>query len=139
MSELQRLAQRELQHLLCARRKRHVALRLRRAAADAGIQVGAHGFDVELDLFQHLGGDALAQSGAGRGSGFGDEDYERAGARIVADAGAAWGADLVCKVKEPLPEELGFLRADLVVFTFLHLAAHAELTKSLVSSGCTAI
>jgi alanine dehydrogenase len=86
-----------------------------------------------------MGHDVLVQSGAGLGSSFSDDDYERAGARIVDDAAAAWAADLVCKVKEPLPEELGFLRSDLMVFTFLHLAAHRELTEALVESGSTAI
>ena len=85
------------------------------------------------------GHDVLVQSGAGRGSGFPDEAYVKAGARIVDDAAAAWSADLVCKVKEPLPDECGFLRSDLIVFTFLHLAAHRELTQALVDSGCTAI
>lgn len=86
-----------------------------------------------------LGHEVLVESGAGRGSGFGDEAYLRAGARIVEDAAEAWGADLVCKVKEPLAGEYEYLRADLTLFTFLHLAAHAELTHRLVESGCTAI
>jgi len=86
-----------------------------------------------------MGHDVLVQSGAGAGSGFPDDAYVRAGASIVGDAAAAWSADLVCKVKEPLPEEFGLLRGDLIVFTFLHLAAHSELTRALVSSGCTAI
>jgi alanine dehydrogenase len=85
------------------------------------------------------GHEVLVQSKAGIGSGFPDEDYERAGARIVGDAAAAWSADLVCNVKEPLASEFGFLRPDVTVFTFLHLAAHRELTEALVSSGCTAI
>jgi len=86
-----------------------------------------------------MGHEVLVQSGAGNGSSFSDDGYERAGARIVADAGAAWSADLVCKVKEPLHAEFGFLRADLSVFTFLHLAAHRELTEALANSGCAAI
>jgi alanine dehydrogenase len=86
-----------------------------------------------------LGHEVLVQTGAGSGSVFPDEQYVRAGARIVDDAEAAWAADLVCKVKEPLPDELGLLREDLIIFTFLHLAAHRELTKALVESGCTAI
>jgi alanine dehydrogenase len=86
-----------------------------------------------------LGHEVLVQTGAGSGSVFPDEQYVRAGARIVDDAEAAWAADLVCKVKEPLPDELGLLREDLIIFTFLHLAAHRELTEALVESGCTAI
>jgi alanine dehydrogenase len=85
------------------------------------------------------GHEVLVEAGAGRGSGFPDEAYLRAGARVVDGAGDAWAADLVCKVKEPLPEEYGYLRAGLVLFTFLHLAAHRELTEALVGSGCVAI
>jgi len=85
------------------------------------------------------GHEVLVQSGAGSGSGFGDDTYVQAGATIVDDAAAAWSGDLICKVKEPLPEEFALLRHDLIVFTFLHLAAHRELTEALVSSGCTAI
>ena len=68
-----------------------------------------------------------------------DEAYLRAGASIVAEPAEAWAAELVCKVKEPLEEEFGFLREGLVLFTFLHLAAHAELTRTLLDSRCVAI
>ena len=84
------------------------------------------------------GHDVLVETGAGSGSGFTDEAYVSAGAQIV-DASGAWSADLVCKVKEPLAEEFGFLRPDLIVFTFLHLAAHRELTTKLIESRCIAI
>ncbi|MGH7858515.1 MAG: alanine dehydrogenase [Candidatus Binatia bacterium] len=87
----------------------------------------------------HLGHDVWIQSGAGAGSSFTDEAYERAGALVVTDAAEAWAADLVCKVKEPLGEEYGYLRSDLVLFTYLHLAAHEELTRRVLDSGCTAI
>jgi alanine dehydrogenase len=81
----------------------------------------------------------LVEQGAGRGSGLFDEEYERAGATIIPGAADAWAAELVCKVKDPLPEEFAFLREGLTLFTFLHLAAHAELTMALVDSGCVAI
>lgn len=87
----------------------------------------------------HMGHDVLVETDAGAGSGFMDEAYVRAGARITSDATGAWASDLVCKVKEPLPEESGYLREDLTLFTFLHLAAHEELTHRLTASGCTAI
>lgn len=91
----------------------------------------------ELSVAGH---DVLVQAGAGEGSALTDHDYERAGARIVADAETAWGdAELVLKVKEPIASEFDFLRSDLTLFTYLHLAAEADLTKALVASGCVAI
>jgi alanine dehydrogenase len=86
------------------------------------------------------GHEVLVQRGAGLGSSLADEDYERVGARIVPDAETAWGeADLVLKVKEPIASEFEHLRPDLVLFTFLHLAAARPLTEALVESGGTAI
>ncbi|MGI8575935.1 MAG: alanine dehydrogenase [Egibacteraceae bacterium] len=91
----------------------------------------------ELSVAGH---DVIVQAGAGEGSALTDHDYERAGARIVADAERAWGdAELVLKVKEPIASEFDFLRSDLTLFTYLHLAAEADLTKALVASGCVAI
>lgn len=91
----------------------------------------------ELTLSGH---EVRVQSGAGLGSSLDDAEYARAGATVVAGAEAAWGeTDLVLKVKEPLPEEYRFLRRDLTVFTFLHLAASKELTEALLESGCTAV
>ena len=91
----------------------------------------------ELSVAGH---DVLVQSGAGAGVSLTDDDYARAGATIVPDAEHAWGdVDLVCKVKEPVADEFGHLRADLTLFTFLHLAAAPPLTEALVASGCTAV
>jgi alanine dehydrogenase len=91
----------------------------------------------ELGLAGH---EVLLQRGAGLGSSISDEDYAAAGAELVDDAGEVWaGADLVCKVKEPVPEEFDHLRSDLVLFTFLHLAAAPDLTRALAESGCLAI
>jgi alanine dehydrogenase len=73
----------------------------------------------------------LVEYGAGLGSRLSDHAYHDAGATLV-DAAAVWGrADVVLKVKEPLPEEYGFLRPELVLFTYLHLAANPELTRVL--------
>ena len=85
-----------------------------------------------------MGHDVLVEAGAGSGSGYTDEHYANAGAQTV-DTEGAWSADLVCKVKEPLPEEFQYLREDLVIFTFLHLAAHRDLTAKLIESRCIAI
>lgn len=82
----------------------------------------------------------LVEAGAGLGSGFTDSVYEEAGAKIVPSAADVWGqAGMVMKVKEPLPEEFGYFRQDLTLFTYLHLAPEPELTKTLMDSGCTAI
>lgn len=86
------------------------------------------------------GHEVLVQKDAGVGSGLADELYERAGARIVPDAATAWGeADMVMKVKEPIASEYQHLRPDLMLFTYLHLAADGELTRQLVANKVTAI
>jgi len=86
------------------------------------------------------GHEVFIQSGAGDGSSLSDDDFVRAGAKIVDDAAAAWGeVDIVVKVKEPIAQEYDFLRRDLTLFTYLHLAADRPLTEALVASGCTAI
>ncbi|MDJ0376546.1 alanine dehydrogenase [Cryobacterium sp. PH31-L1] len=91
------------------------------------------------DLVLH-GHDVLVQSGAGVGSSISDEQYVAAGAMILPDAASIWAAaDLLLKVKEPVQSEYGYFRADLVLFTYLHLAAEPELTRALLTSGVTAI
>lgn len=86
------------------------------------------------------GHQVLVQAGAGMGSGILDADYERAGATIVPDAKTAWGeADMVIKVKEPIASEYEFLREDLTLFTYLHLAADRPLTERLLKARTTAI
>lgn len=79
------------------------------------------------------------QAGAGVGASIFDEDYRQAGATIVPDAAAAWSADMVVKVKEPMASEFGFLRPDLTLFTYLHLAAYPELAAALLAAGTTAL
>jgi alanine dehydrogenase len=79
------------------------------------------------------------QAGAGTFCGFTDEDYAASGASLSDGPAEAWSAELVMKVKEPLPSEYGFLRNGLMLFTFLHLAADRGLTEALVSSGVTAL
>jgi len=87
----------------------------------------------------HRGVEVLVQRDAGVDSGITDDDYRAAGARIVERADDAWGAGLVLKVKEPQASELGFLRSDLVLFTYLHLAAYPDLGRALIDTGTTAI
>ena len=83
--------------------------------------------------------EVLIETQAGVGSGFKDSDYEAVGATIVSEAAAAWSAQLVIKVKEPLPAEYPFLSQPEILFTYLHLAADRELTVALLNSGITAI
>ncbi len=78
------------------------------------------------------------EHGAGDGSSFPDEAYERVGARI-GDVEAAWGCDLVLKVKQPRPDEFPLLREDQVLFTYLHLAANPGVAAALRAAGTTAI
>lgn len=85
------------------------------------------------------GHQVLVEKGAGIGSGYADRLYQEAGAALVATAGEAWSAEMVVKVKEPLPSEYGFLRPDLVLFTYLHLAAAPELTRALLAGGTTGL
>jgi alanine dehydrogenase len=84
------------------------------------------------------GHDVLIERGAGEGSSIGDHDFAAAGARLVG-VEEAWAAELVVKVKEPQPEEYAWLRDDLVLFTYLHLAAYPEVAKALLAAGTTSL
>jgi alanine dehydrogenase len=85
------------------------------------------------------GHEVLIETTAGDGSSFFDEDYERAGARIVS-VEDVWGqSELLLKVKEPIASEYPRLRPGLVLFTYLHIAADEALTRALVESGITAV
>ncbi|WP_062524775.1 alanine dehydrogenase [Demequina rhizosphaerae] len=83
------------------------------------------------------GHEVLVQAGAGRGAGIADAELDAAGATLVT-AAESWDADLVLKVKEPQPEELGLLRGT-TLFTFLHLAANPALAAALAAAGTTAL
>ncbi len=89
-------------------------------------------------LVQH-GHTVLVETGAGLGSAISDAEYLTAGAQIVATATEAWGAEMVVKVKEPIAAEYGFLRPELLLFTYLHLASDRPLTDALLASGTTGI
>ncbi|MEY8578854.1 alanine dehydrogenase [Corynebacteriaceae bacterium 6-324] len=86
------------------------------------------------------GHEVFIQAGAGVGASFQDEEFKQAGATVLDSAQEVWEtAQLVLKVKEPLEEEYGYLREDLVLFTYLHLAASKPLTQALIDSGCTSL
>nr|WP_296072186.1 alanine dehydrogenase [uncultured Actinoplanes sp.] len=90
--------------------------------------------------FVRRGHQVVVQAGAGTGSAITDDDYATAGATILPDADSVWArADLLLKVKEPIAAEYHRLREGQVLFTYLHLAAEAEGTKALLSSGTTAV
>lgn len=79
------------------------------------------------------GHEVYIQSGAGTGSGFTDSVYEQAGAQMLDEASQVWAtADMVLKVKEPLPSEYGYFREGLILFTYLHLAAEPKLAAALI-------
>jgi alanine dehydrogenase len=86
------------------------------------------------------GHEVYVERGAGEGSGIEDQAYANQGAQILADADEVFAAaELIVKVKEPQPEEVGQLEPRHTLFTYLHLAAHAELTRGLMASGATCI
>ena len=89
--------------------------------------------------FERHGIEVFVETGAGEGASFRDDDYRAAGATIVPTAADAWGQEMVVKVKEPKAEEFTFLRADLTLFTYLHLAAYPEVAKALIVAGTTAL
>ena len=79
------------------------------------------------------------QKGAGEASGFSDSEYRKAGAAILPHPSAAWSADLILKVKEPLPVEFHHLHSGQILFTFLHLAPNPKLVDALLKRSVTAI
>src|SRR6476660_5601975 len=95
---------------------------------------------VGAEELTRAGHKVLIQAGAGQGSGISDEQYASNGAEIVESAQAIWDrADLVVKVKEPLPEEWPLMRPGQIVFTYVHFAASEDLTRAVMQSGVTAV
>ena len=93
-----------------------------------------------VDQLIKRGHTVLAEKNAGVGSGYPDQEYKRAGAEIVDLAKDVWArADMIVKVKEPLPAEFLHLRKGQILFTYLHLAASKSLTEALLKSGVTGI
>jgi len=93
-----------------------------------------------VSAFVQAGHSVLVEKGAGLGSGFPDEEYVQAGATLEDTAEAVWNqSGMIVKVKEPIECEYRFFRKDLILYTYLHLAADAPLTKALMESGVKAI
>lgn len=90
--------------------------------------------------FAQRGHTVFVERGAGAGSGFGDQEYDSAGATLMDSVAEVWSnADMIIKVKEPQPDEYNYLHPDLILFTYLHLAAEEQLTHALLRSGVTGI
>ncbi len=82
----------------------------------------------------------LVQKGAGEGSGFTDQEYKRVGATLIQKAQDIWAdADMIVKVKEPLPQEIKWMKPGQILFTYLHLAANRELTLKLIDRHIIAL
>lgn len=95
---------------------------------------------VGVDELTRRGHRVLVEAGAGRGSGIEDAHYAAHGAELVESAGEIWTtAELILKVKEPLPQEWPLLRRGQVLFTYFHFAADQQLTEAVARSGATAV
>lgn len=86
------------------------------------------------------GHSVVVESGSGTGSGFEDHQYVQCGAKMVASAAEVFGeAEMIVKVKEPLPDEWPLMRRGQIVFTYFHFAASCELAEAVAASGVVAI
>ncbi|MFB4165820.1 alanine dehydrogenase [Alteribacillus sp. JSM 102045] len=93
-----------------------------------------------VESFVKAGHDVLIEDKAGNGSGFSNEEYKKAGAKIIETPEHVWNhAEMVIKVKEPLEEEYFYFRENLILFTYLHLAAEPKLVKALTEAGVVAV
>ncbi|MFQ5822760.1 MAG: alanine dehydrogenase [bacterium] len=95
---------------------------------------------VGVEILKSNGHTVLVEKGAGIGSGFTDEDYNRAGGELISEPSEIYkNADMIIKVKEPLPQEYNFIREEQIVFTYFHFAASQELTNAIIDTKCIAI
>jgi len=93
-----------------------------------------------VDILKRAGHQVCIEKDAGLASGITDEMFVKAGAEILPGAADVWGkAEMIMKVKEPLPEEFGFFRKGMILFTYLHLASARPLTEALLSSGVAGV
>ena len=115
---------------------------IRTVGVPAEIKVAEHRVALTPDGVRELerhGINVFVETGAGDGASIADRDYVAAGAAIVPTAEDAWAQELVVKVKEPMDTEFGFLHQDLVLFTYLHLAAYPDVAKALIAAGTTSL
>jgi len=86
------------------------------------------------------GHEVMVQAGGGAGSGIGDREFQEAGAKMVKGAAEIFAAaEMIIKVKEPLPEEYGLIRKGQILYTFFHFAASRELTDAMIGTGAICI
>jgi alanine dehydrogenase len=121
-------------------------MRERAAIASVGvpreIKTAEHRVAITPDGVRELerhGITVVVQSGAGEGASLRDDDFRAAGATVVPTAEQAWAQPMVVKVKEPQPAEFAYLRRDLVLFTYLHLAAYPAVAEALCGARTTAV
>ena len=93
-----------------------------------------------VSLYVENGHEVFVEKGAGVGSGFSDDEYAKAGAKLVNEASKVWqDCDMIVKVKEPIESEYGYFKKDQVLYTYLHLANEPELTKALMDKQVKAV
>ena len=93
-----------------------------------------------VEMLAREGHDVIVEKGAGLGSGFTDDFYEKAGATIEPSVEDVWSrAELILKVKEPTQPEWPRMRRGQVIFTYFHFAASEELTRAVIDAGAVAI
>src|SRR5687768_16781600 len=93
-----------------------------------------------VQALAHAGHEVFVQKTAGEGSGFKDEEYDGAGAKLLATADEIWQAgDMIVKVKEPIAPEYPRMRENQLLFTYLHLAPEFELTEQMMERGITGV
>lgn len=115
---------------------------IRRVGVPREIKTAEHRVAITPDgvrELERLGIDVIVETGAGHGASISDDDFRTAGADIVDTAEEAWAQPMVVKVKEPLASEFGYLRHDLTLFTYLHLAAYPEVAAALLEASTTAL
>ena len=93
-----------------------------------------------VSAYVNAGHEFFVETGAGDGSGFSDNEYQVAGAKVLTTAAEVWQTvDMIIKVKEPLESEYQYFREDLILYTYLHLAADKELTDALLENKVTGV
>jgi alanine dehydrogenase len=93
-----------------------------------------------VSVFVSMGHEVLIETLAGEGSGYSDQEYIDAGAKIITSASEVWSrVDMMVKVKEPLESEYELMKEGLILYTYLHLAANEALTKALIKNKVTSI
>lgn len=103
-------------------------------------RVGMTPEGIRSTLLQNANTKFFVEHNAGEGSGFSNEDYVKAGATIISNAEQLYGSsDLIVKVKEPLEQEYGLIRAEHTIFTYFHFSSSVALTSAMLKSGCTCI